>query len=392
MIRYFALLTVTLFLNSCFEEASPEKDKRAFTRIFDHNDFGKRFKPVDFLETSDGGYLILAEYNLNASQFSGIYLLRSDQNGQYLNGIMMDETLVNPAGNLMKLGSGYCFFAMDPLTVQAYLIQTNEDLTSISSLPINGITYPAAASADNNYIILLSYDPVNLQTVLSTLNSSGTVTASKAFSIGAGEGVEEPVINHYLRTGKQFPFFTGKAGNLYYFNGFYNYTFSLVFTDLVQDNPQGIVQGNQDDGGFQALLPLQGNAFAAARFNFGDNYLLPRINLSASGITSATDLGGLTFPEIAADATVRILRASINNTNVLVFGSDTRSGQIGLYLYDEATGELLTTRYEGFANPFKLSAIRLSGSGDLLLCGTTYLAGRFPRIFLTKIPQQELQW
>ncbi len=218
------------------------------------------------------------------------------------------------------------------------------------------------------------------------------VTASKAFSIGAGEGVEEPVINHFLRTGKQFPFFTGKTGNLFYFNGFYNYTFSLVFTDLVQDNPQGVVQGNQDDGGFQALQPLQGNTFAAARFNFGDNYLLPRVNLSTSGTTSATDLGGLTFPEIAADATVRILRASINNTNVLVFGSDTRSGQIGLYLYDETNGHLLTTRYEGFANPFKLSAIRLSGSGHLLLCGTTYLAGRFPRIFLTKIPPEELRW
>ncbi len=386
----FFILAVILW--GCLEESSPEKDARTFTRIFDHSDFSKRFKPIDFQETADGGYLILAERNLGTGQFAGIYLLRADRYGAFVTDAELPETLVNPVGNLMKIGADYYFFGMDPTTVQAYLVQTDDRLTNLSTTPVGGITYPASASADNTNIILLSYDPVNLRSVISTVNLSGVVTASKAFSIGAGEGVEEPVINHFLRTGRQFPFFTGRAGNLYYFNGFYNYTFSLVFTDLTQDNPQGVVQGNQDDGGFQFLLPLQGNTFAAARFNFGSNYLLPGVNLSTSGITSATDLGGYVYPELVPNATVCISGATLNNIPVVVFGSDTRSGQVGLYVYDRTSGNLLTTRYEGFGNPFQLSAIKQSQTGDLLLCGTTYLAGRFPRIFLTKIPQQELRW
>lgn len=386
------LFILPIIFTSCFEESNVVKDEKAFTKIYDHNDFGVRFKPIDLQETSDGGYLILAERNLSSGQFAGIYLLRTDRLGNFLADVAMDETLVNPVGDLIKIGASYYFFAMDPFTVQAYLVRTDEALADITTTPVSGITYPAAASQDNTNMILVSYNSVTLQTVISIVNISGTVSSSKAFSIGAGEGVEEPVINHFLRTGRQFPFFTGKTGSLYYFNGFYNYTFSLVFTDLSQDNPQGVVQGNQDDGGFQSILPLSGNTFAAARFNYGDNYILPRVNLNTTGISSATDLGGFIFPEIPAEAAIRILRGNFNNTSVLVFGSDTRSGQIGLYVYDEASGALLATRYEGFANPFKIAALKQSSAGDLLLCGTTYVAGRFARIFLTKIPQQELRW
>lgn len=385
------LFLVPLILIGCLEESSMVKDEKAFTKIYDHNDFGARFKPIDLQETSDGGYLILAERNLSSGQFAGIYLLRADRLGNFVADVEV-ETLVNPVGDLMKIGADYYFFAMDPFTVQAYLVRTVPDLTDITFTPISGITYPAAASADNTNLILVSYNSVTLQTVISVVNTSGSVSSSKAFSIGAGEGVEEPVINHFLRTGRQFPFFAGKAGSLYYFNGFYNYTFSLVFTNLVQDEPQGVVQGNQDDGGLSALIPLTGNNFAAARFNYGDNYILPRINLSVSGISSATDLGGYSFPEIPDDAAVRILRGTFNNTPVIIFGSDTRSGQVGLYVYDESTGSLLMTRYEGFVNPFKIAALKQSSTGDLLVCGTTYVAGRFARIFLTKIPRQELRW
>lgn len=387
------ILILTLFiLFGCLEESTLDKDEKAFTKIYDHNDFGARFKPIDLQETSDGGYLILAERNLNSSRFAGIYLLRTDRLGNFVADVEMEETLVNAVGDLIKIGADYYFFAMDPLTVQAYLVRTDAGLTNISTIAVSGMTYPAAASADNTNIILLSYNPVTLQSVISVVNTSGVVSASKAFSIGAGEGVEEPIINHFLRTGKQFPFFTGKAGSLYYFNGFYNYTFSLVFTNLVQDNPQGVVQGNQDDGGFQIVLPLSGSAFAAARFNYGDNYILPRVNLSTSGVTSATNLGGYLFPEIPSEASLRALRGTLHETAVILFGSDTHSGQIGLYVYEETSGILLFTRYEGFGNPLKISALRLSQTGDLLLCGTTYVAGRFPRIFLSKIPQQELRW
>lgn len=135
--------------------------------------------------------------------------------------------------------------------------------------------------------ILLSYDNFNKHSVLSVITPSGAITRSQGFKIGAGDAVEEPIIEHFLRTGNQIPFFAGKTSSgLYYFNGFYNYTLSIVFTDLNDDSPQGVVQGQQDDGGLSQAVELNGGKFALARFNFGDNYFLPNTALNTSGISS----------------------------------------------------------------------------------------------------------
>ncbi|MDL5047145.1 hypothetical protein QQ054_14060 [Oscillatoria amoena NRMC-F 0135] len=180
-------------------------------------------------------------------------------------------------------------------------------------------------------------------------------------------------------------------GSLYFFNGFYNYTFSLVFTDINQDVPNGVVQGQQDDGGFSALVPVSGSTFAAARFNFGDNFLLPRVTLNSTGTTSTTDLGGFTLPELSPNTTVRVIRAVFDNQNVVVFAANTKSNQVGLYFYDEATGEFLSSRYIGYSNPLEIASIRQTDDGDLVACGTTYVAGRFGRFCLIKIPQNDIK-
>ncbi|MFZ6010952.1 MAG: hypothetical protein ACOYXT_11465, partial [Bacteroidota bacterium] len=180
------------------------------------------------------------------------------------------------------------------------------------------------------------------------------------------------------------------AGGLYYFNGFHNYTFSLVFTDLNNDDPVGVVQGQQDDGGFSALFPLGGGKFAASRFNFGDNYLLPNVNLSTNTVTSSVDLGGNSLPELVSNAPVKIIRVQVDSKTAILYGSNTKSGQIGLLFYDEATGTFKSSRYLGFSNPFEIASVTQTSDGGLAVCGTTYLAGRFPRISLFKISKGEL--
>jgi hypothetical protein len=203
--------------------------------------------------------------------------------------------------------------------------------------------------------------------------------------------VEEPIIKHYIRTGKQYPFEVGKApSGLYYFNGFFNYTFSLVFTDLTGDDPVGVVQGQQDDGGFSAITPLSGNKFASSRFNFGDNFLIPNKDISTSSITSSTDLGGYSLPEMVPNAKVRILRATSDTKNVLIYGTDTKSKQIGLIYYDEAAGTFISSRYLGFSNPFEIASLIQTSDEGLAVCGTTYVAGRFPRICIFKLSKEQL--
>ena len=138
------------------------------------------------------------------------------------------------------------------------------------------------------------------------------------------------------------------------------------------------------------MRPIASTKFAAARFNFGDNFLLPNVNLSTNGITSSVDYSGNTLPELIPNANVRIIRSVINATNTLIYGSDTKAKQIALLFYDEATGALTGSHYLGFSNPFEIAGLVQTADEGLAVCGTTYLAGRFPRICLFKISSNDL--
>lgn len=385
------LIAFSVFiLIGCSNDSDPATDKASFTRIYDNNKYNASFYPIDIKQTPDGGYLILGGRRIDNSSFSGIYIMKVDEFGGFVSEQEVDETFVNPIAPLMENGGNYYFFCMTSVGLQTQLFKL--DAEGILSEPISvGGSYPAAAAADGNNFALLSYDNFNKQTVVSVVNPSGSITQSKGFSIGAGDAVEEPIINHFLRTGKQIPFLVGKvASGQYYFNGFYNYTLSLAFTNLSADEPQGIIQGQQDDGGLSQAIPLDGGKFALARFNFGDNYFLPNASLNTSGISSSTDLGGNPFPELIANAAVKIIRVTINSKKAVLYGSDTKSKQIALFGYDESTGEFIGSKYLGFSNPFEISSIVSTTDGGLAICGTTYVAGRFPRICLFKLSKEAI--
>ncbi|MEJ7645375.1 MAG: hypothetical protein WKF87_12335 [Chryseolinea sp.] len=380
---------------SCSEESNPEFDKKTFLTIFDNNKFDASYFPIDMRQTPDGGYIVLGGRKLEGeeeSDFTGIYLMKADQFGNFVKEMVVASSSVNPVADFTEYQTKYHFICMDANSQQTQIASVDANLESISISPVQGgITYPAAASFVDNNFVVVGYNNGDKQTVISIVNPDGGVLSSKGFSIGVGEDVEKPILQHYLRTGKQYPFEAGKATNgLYFFNGFYNYTFSLVFTDMNADDPIGIVEGQREHGGFSALTPLNGNRFASARFNFGENYLLPGKDLQSSGITSSTDLGGYNLPELVDDANVRIVRATIDTKNVLIYGSDTRSKQIALLYYDESTGVFISSRYLGFSNPFEIASITQTADGGLAICGRTYLAGRFPRICIFKITREEV--
>ena len=386
-ILYFA--TCLLLLSACSNDSDPEADKANFVRIYDSDRYNTSYTPIDIKQTPDGGYLILASRRLDESNFPGTYILKVDDLGAFVSEQLVDEAYVNPIGQLIPLNESYFFFCMEEVNLQTQLVEINTDGEIIQMSNVGG-TYPTAATLDGNNFLLLSYDNGNLQTVVSIVNPEGNTLQASAFSVGAGDAVEEPIINHFLRTGMQFPYQVGKtSGGRYFFNGFYNYTFSLVFTDLGSGG-LGVVQGQQDDGGITYLAELPGNSFATARFNFGDNYFLPRATLGTTGISSSTDLGGFTLPEMVDNAPVKILVSTIKDTDVIVYVSNTKAGQIGIYVYDLASGEFLGSKYLGFSNPYEIGAIINTADDGLAIAGTTYVTGRFPRITLFKISKEEL--
>jgi hypothetical protein len=275
----------------------------------------------------------------------------------------------------------------------AKLASFTDALDDFSTTDLTGLTYPGGASlVAQDKFVLLSYSNDAKQSIVSLISPVGAVGASKGFTVGVGDDSEEPIMNHYLRLGKKFPFDAGLvSGSTYYFNGFYDYTFSLVFTDLNGDAPLGVIQGQDDDGGFSAVAPLGSARLAAARYNFGSNFFLPNPTLSINGVSSGVDLGGLTLPELIPNAKVKILPVTVRDKKVLIYASDTQSRQIGLYFYDEATGVFLGSRYLGFSNPFEIGNLIQTEDEGIAVCGTTYLVGRFPRVCVFKLSKQDLE-
>ncbi|MBX2941948.1 MAG: hypothetical protein KF860_06350 [Cyclobacteriaceae bacterium] len=377
------------FMLSCANESDPAADKSNFVRIYDSDLYNASFNPIDMQQTPDGGYLFLGSRRLKESNFSGAYLMKVDELGAFVSEQLVDEEYLNPVGDLLFLNGKYYFFCMKAVSFQTQLVEVDTEGAIIEVYNVGG-SYPTAAAVDGSNFILLSYDNTSKESEVSIINETGGILQTAGYSVGAGDAVQEPIINHFLRTGRQFPFQVGKtSGGRYFFNGFYNYTFSLVFTDLGTGG-LGVVQGQQDDGGISRVVQLSGDTYATARFNFGDNYFLPKASLNSSGISSSTDLGGFPLPELVKNAPVKILVSKINEKDVILYASNTKSGQIGIYVYEQSTGDFLGSKYLGFSNPFEVTSIINTADEGIAIGATTYVTGRFPRITLFKLSSDEL--
>jgi hypothetical protein len=381
---------LAIIFSRCTEAPDPAAEQKQFTRIYDNNRFDASYEPLDIIQTQDGGYLVLATQRLDDSNFRGIYLLKTDARGAFVSETEGDADLVSPVAPLLTVQGRHYFFAMSSVGLQSQLVEVDENGGLIAVVEAGG-SYPSAAAVDGDNLLLLNYDIDNRQSVISLINPAGSTILTKSFPIGTGDAVEEPIIKHFLRTGRKLPFRVGKASSgLYYFNGFYNYTISLVFTDFNADDPVGVVQGQQDDEGLSGLNETSPGQFAVSRFDFGDHYFLPSTTLESSQPSKTVNLGGHALPELESESPVVIHNASNAERDLVIFGANTKGKQIALYGYDPTDGTFRGTRYIGFSNTFEIAAMASTTDNGLVVCGITYLAGRFPRICIFKLSSESI--
>ncbi len=387
------LIWVLIFaaITSCDLADNSADPSLSFTRVYDDNRFEASYQPIDIIQTSDNGYLILASRQTEDSDFPSAYVMKLDEEGNFIQENDFLNSLSNPLDNFINIGGNFYFVAMDGINLNTLLVPVNEDGSSGDPVTLGGLTYPLHAAADGNNIILQSYNHEDKRTVLSVVSTSGAISRQADFDIGPGSETEAPLIAHFTRTGKKLPFRVGKTNTgLYYFNGFFNYTFSLVFTDLSDGAPLGVTQGQHENGGISAVLPLDQGYFALSSFNFGTNYLMPKMQLEVNGITSTVDLVGNPFPELVPDAPIQVKNMSLNNTNVITFGSHTRNGQIVLHAFENSTGSLIGSEYLGYGDQNELAGFISTSDGGMAVVGTTYVAGRFGRVTLYKLSPDQV--
>ncbi|HAA12157.1 MAG TPA: hypothetical protein DCE41_10840, partial [Cytophagales bacterium] len=204
----------------------------------------------------------------------------------------------------------------------------------------------------------------------------------------AGNDALVAIVNHLTREGSELPFFVGQTqeGN-FYFNGLYNYTMSLVFTDLDSDAPLGVVQGQETHTGLYCALSLGEGQFAIASYSFNERFFQGQVAISESGISATVGLEGNPIPELDLNSHVEALSLS---DNFLAFGADSRDRQIMLYAYSKADGGLVGTQYYGFGLPYTFGGMSTTADGGLIIAGSVYVADRFQRVALIKLAEEDV--
>lgn len=398
---YIKLLPILLllFIWSCSdsEEISPEE---SFTKIFDNGEFGGSFFPIDLQQTTDGGYLIVGEYEIEDSDFYGLYLLKTDAQGNFMWDYEDEGSYVNPSAAFKGADSSVFVVCMDKLSLGTYVLRVNEsDSASVPSVVQNyaSVLYPLAASQVPDGYLIQSYDRIAQATELVKLDASFNISWTSP-SYNVLEDSEELLIDHLTRRGQRLPFFTGYVGDestasRYFLNGFNNFTMSTLFVNTTDGGDIALLNGVRYKDAVSALVPITGNNFAISMFKEGSNFISSsaEINTTAGVVASIGDIAGNEISELSENAKVIGKRVTFGEKEVVILASDTKGNQIILYGYDAESGELLGTHYLGFSNPYEVANFIATPDGGLAILGTTFILGRFPRISLFKLSSLDIE-
>lgn len=384
----FALITATF---SCDIQDNTVEPQDVFTRVYNTDNYSDAFYPISIAQTADSGYLILGGREAQDTQFLSAYLIKVDAEGAFVWEQSPAENYVNPLFELSLSGNSYRFLCMDKLNLGTYVVQVDDvsgGFTEVSYL--GGLQYPLAANSINagGYVVQ-GYNREDQKTVMARLNANGVTVWQEEYD--TFEDVEENIVRHLIRTSRPLPFMTGSVSNSFYFNGFYNYSFSMGFVNAADGSLTGVINGPGVDDAISAAMPISGNKVAMARYSYLENQVIPSYDINVNGTQVTGDLDGLTFDELTQQAKIRIKKVTVGSKSVAIYGTETKSGQVLLLAYDLADQSLLGTRYVGHGQPYEMADFAATKDGGLIVLASTQITGRFPRLALFKLSKEDLE-
>ncbi|MEO0331828.1 MAG: hypothetical protein AAF223_09100 [Bacteroidota bacterium] len=368
----------------CSSDEELIEPRNSFTRIYETQQFSDGYEPLAIVQTSDSGYLTLSK----TEQWKA-HLFKSDDEGISQWEMTLEEPVVSPLPHLFAQDSGFIMFGMNELSQSLEVHSVNPATGTVSQInTISNVRYPLAVhrTADSGWIFL-GYDRESRSSTLHAYTNTFTEIWSESY--GVEEDVEEYVINHVAGVGSALPFFVGTNGNYVYFNGFYNYSFSLVFANQSNGELAGTLHGYRDESVISALHPIAAEQYALAQSKFGNGALLTNAPISERTIAVGSDLPTVDFNEIDENARVIIKEITQAGQDIILYGTQTKRRQLVFYAYAKESGELMSINYLGQTNPYLLGDFTVTGDGGLVVAAKTYVAGRFSRLQLFKLSKQE---
>lgn len=385
-----------LILQSCDikNNIAAIKPEESFQKVYDNQRFSLAFSPLNVIQLTDGGYIVYSKINIAESNFGGIYLQKIDKLGNFVKSSNLETNNVAPLPNLLVSGNRMYIFAMDNTTLEAKLIEIDQELNVVNNATVTGTTYPLACALKSNGNFLLQYyNREDKQTVSAEVNTAGQITNSQSYSVGTDPYDPEPrILGHLIGTEKPLPFAIGETnGGKIYFNGFINFAFSTCFFNFGNSGIPAIIQGFNDQRGIGSLVSLNGTEFALSHFNPNGIYILPKSQLNTSGISTTESLKGYPIIEFSTDSKIVSRKLIMASRSVVYFAGNTPNNYLSIYLYDATTGAFIKAENIGYGNKHEIADITATTDGGLAVAGTTYLNGKLPRIFINKYSKSQIE-
>ncbi|MNK02309.1 hypothetical protein D3C87_201300 [compost metagenome] len=384
LVIYCIILLGLTGITGCKKDSKPED---SFIRIYDDQNGNKHFHPLSISTSSDGsGYLVLSAYD-----GWRIHLMKIDKEGAFEWNCELPSNYVNAVPNLLRVNGENFLVCMDAVGLFTYVLKIDESAhgtTEVSSFP--NVLYPTYASISGQDIYIQNYDRLSLETGIHRL-SNDLASITQSGSVNIFTDVEERIVNHITYSGKRIPFFISSAPGQNYvvMNGFYNYSFSLIFLDQ-NLNFTGVYNGAGFNGGLAALSPSGNSQFSLARFSYDNLYYNANVTLTPTTIDIVESIPAQGQSELDAQKPVLIKDLSFGGVNYKAFLSSTRSNQLLLSIY-HLNGSLAGKKYLGKNIPVTACDFIQTEDEGLNILIQAKIMGSYDRIGIMKLSGEQLE-
>ncbi|WP_296623060.1 hypothetical protein [Marivirga sp.] len=376
------IISVLFLYSSCSEDLVEFTPTEKFNSIFDNPSEGLNYKPLDLIETDDGGFLILS-----ALANESIFVLKVNNRGDFQWSRQLEPQFVSAVPNLIRQGSNYYFIGSTLPDYTATLFEINDLEQTIEALrTYNTYRKPLAFNnlTPDTYLLLTYNDTTG--TVLSKIQDGFAMEWARRYDDINDAHQKLQAFRNLNRA--DFFVDSYNAGSVIYFNSLRVEGLSLTYT-----NDQGIetgkIRGSQRNM-MNSFTPT-GNGLLASNYIFNNqSYFISNYQPIVNDSINLQILGGQILQDRLSIQKATTTQISVGTVNYLVNAYTTLDGRIKLNFYDFQNGSQIAIKYIGGVDPLEVIEIIPTADEGMAILSKITIGGSKQRINLLKIPKNEI--
>jgi hypothetical protein len=390
----------TIFLGSCDIKKSNVSPDATFVKVYESQNIDEEYYPLSIVENGNSGYLILSAIIDSSAQialFPRVHILAINSEGDVISTLTLPIENINPVPGWLHINNKNYIVCMDQANSNTKIseIVLNGEMISINPIITLESQNPLYAWEDDENVLILSYSFLSRNSKVECFDQNLNPVWESSFS--AKQDFETVVTQHLQKRGDELPFFAGDFINSYgskdYFvNCLENQTIALLFINGNSGSVTGRVYGQGVVGAISSTMQLNDTSMALSRFDKGENYILPSVNIDRNTLNNTNDFIGkdIHLSQLIPNAKVDVLKYTLSTKEYLLYATTTNNNQIMLLFFDTQTGKQVYTHYLGYGNPVEVKQVIQTSDSGLAILGKTRINERYRRIILYKVSSDQL--